>query len=59
MLGRLHVRRMVIADWPNRGDVVWALFEEGQLGAPLRILTDLEMKDLIKEVHRQEDRARS
>lgn len=52
-MSNLIVRRMQMATHANRRDIIWAMFEVGELRKPLRILTDFEMDDIIDQVNAQ------
>ena len=49
----LHIRRVKMDDHPNRGDVKWVLFEEGNIAKPLLLLSDNELDSLLDSIYDQ------
>lgn len=53
---KLHLRRIKMDDWPNRGDINWVLFEEGKFDTPIVIISDINMGQLVDSFDEQEER---
>lgn len=50
---RFLVRRIKMDNYPNRGDVMWILFESGNIARPCLVLTESQMEDIMGQVKEQ------
>lgn len=49
----MEIRRIKMDNHPTRGDVMWLLFERGNIRRPVLCLTDLEMEALVANYDEQ------